>query len=72
MFTSNSAEMTQTLVEQARQNACSVLQEFAGSEDFLAKIQTAFGDKFDANKLEELRQQWEAVNCKYLQHHKLG
>ncbi|MCT7953204.1 calcium-binding protein, partial [Ancylothrix sp. C2] len=58
MFTSNSAEMTQTLVEQARQSACSVLQGFAGGEDFLAKIKTAFGESFDVNKLEELRQHW--------------
>ncbi|MFB2893338.1 calcium-binding protein [Aerosakkonemataceae cyanobacterium BLCC-F50] len=63
MFTTNSAnQVTNYLVEDALQNAYNTLNSFAGSEDFLSKIKTAFGESFDATKLEDLRQQWISSN----------
>ncbi|MCL1467055.1 calcium-binding protein [Argonema galeatum] len=63
MFTSNSAnQVTNSLVKDAVENAYSTLNSFAGSEDFLSKIKTAFGESFDATKLENLRQQWLSGN----------
>ncbi|XWK86427.1 MAG: hypothetical protein U7127_19695 [Phormidium sp.] len=63
MFTTNSAnQVTNYLVEDALQNAYNTLNSFAGSENFLSKIKTAFGESFDATKLEDLRQQWISSN----------
>lgn len=39
-----------------------ILTEFAVDEEFAAKVALAFGDGFDGEKLERLRQRWESGN----------
>jgi|GEM_PF-2493655 len=51
-----------TVVESALETAKIYLKDFALSEDFQVKIQEVFGDRFDAVRLEELRQQWASGN----------
>jgi len=63
MAVSNASDSATTqLVNDALQSSYAYLTHFANSEDFLGKIQTAFGDSFDAAKLENLRQQWGSGN----------
>ncbi|MCT7972953.1 hypothetical protein [Laspinema olomoucense] len=59
MLNTNLANSTHAaLVEESLKNAYNTLSDFANSEEFLLKIQTAFGETFHADKLEGLRQQW--------------
>lgn len=59
MLNTNLANPTHAaLVEESLKNAYNTLSDFANSEEFLLKIQTAFGETFHADKLEGLRQQW--------------
>ena len=59
MLNTNFANSTHAaLVEESLKNAYNTLSDFANSEEFLLKIQTAFGETFHADKLEGLRQQW--------------
>jgi hypothetical protein len=63
MAISNASDSATTqLVNNALQSSYTYLTQFANSEDFLVKIQTVFGDSFDAAKLEDLRQQWGSGN----------
>ena len=43
-------------------SAQNLLSAIATDEDFLKKVTLAFGNVFDAKKLENLRQQWENGN----------
>ncbi|MGB3512537.1 MAG: hypothetical protein WBA93_25535 [Microcoleaceae cyanobacterium] len=45
------------------ENVYGWLQNFAGSEDFLVKVKSIFGNSFDGVKLEELRQKWVATEA---------
>ncbi|MEB3831456.1 calcium-binding protein, partial [Phormidium sp. CCY1219] len=59
MLNTNFANSTHAaLVEESLKNAYNTLSDFANREEFLLKIQTAFGETFHADKLEGLRQQW--------------
>ena len=59
MLNTNLANSTHAaLVEESLKNAYNTLSDFANREEFLLKIQTAFGKTFHADKLEGLRQQW--------------
>ncbi|RCJ40099.1 hypothetical protein A6770_38255 [Nostoc minutum NIES-26] len=61
LFNLNSDLVNSSTVEtlkNAIQNAYTSLTNFAKRDDFIAKIQTAFGQAYDAAKVESLRQQW--------------
>ncbi|QIZ71209.1 hypothetical protein [Oxynema aestuarii] len=47
-----------TLLDESLENVQSILTEFAKSQEFLAKIETAFGNDYDANGLAVIQQQW--------------
>lgn len=55
-------ESEQAALDEATLQAQSYLSAIASDEDFLTKVTLAFGDGFDAEKLEGLRQQWAASN----------
>jgi hypothetical protein len=47
-------------LEDAFQNAYNSLTNFARRDDFIVKIQTAFGQAYDSAKVESLRHQWDS------------
>ncbi len=55
-------ESEQTALDEATLQAQNYLSAIASDEDFLTKVTLAFGEGFDAEKLEGLRQQWAASN----------
>jgi Ca2+-binding RTX toxin-like protein len=55
-------ESEQTALDEATVQAQSYLSAIASDADFLTKVTLAFGESFDAEKLEGLRQQWAASN----------
>jgi Ca2+-binding RTX toxin-like protein len=52
-------ESAQVALEDATSTAQSLLKAIASDKDLATKLTLAFGDSFDAEKLEDLRQQWE-------------
>jgi len=61
-------ESAQITLEEATLTAQSLLKAIALDKDFATKLTLAFGDSFDAGKLEGLRQQWEAGDFESLPH----
>jgi len=59
-------ESAQFALNEATSTAQRFLSAIASDKDFATKLTLAFGDNFDAEKLEDLRQQWEAENFKSL------
>ena len=55
-------ERTQFALNRAIIATQDLLTAFAASEDWLSVITTAFGDRFEPRKLEQLRQQWRDQN----------
>ena len=55
-------ESEQTALDKATLQAQSYLSAIASDADFLTKVTLVFGDGFDAEKLERLRQQWAVSN----------
>jgi Ca2+-binding RTX toxin-like protein len=55
-------ESEQTALDEGTLTARRVLRAIASDEDFLTKVTLAFDSSFDAEKVEGLRQQWEAGN----------
>jgi len=53
-------ESAQIALEEATLTAQSLLKAIASDKDFATKLTLAFGDSFDAENLEDLRQQWQA------------
>jgi Ca2+-binding RTX toxin-like protein len=53
-------ESAQSALDEGTLTAQRFLRAIASDEDFLTKVTLAFGDSFDAEKLESLRQQWAA------------
>lgn len=51
-----------TAVRQAIDAACEILATFAEDETFEEKIEIAFGNDFDSQKLSSLRQEWRSSN----------
>jgi len=51
-------QSAQLSLDEASSTARSYLSELASSEDFVTKVAIAFGDSFDAAKVEDLRQEW--------------
>jgi hypothetical protein len=59
-------ESAQTALDEGTLTAQRFLRAIASDEYFLTKVAIAFGDSFDAEKVEDLRQQWEAENFDWL------
>ncbi len=53
-------ESAQTALDEGTLTARRFLRAIATDKDFLTKVTLAFGDSFDAEKVEYLRQKWEA------------
>lgn len=60
-------ESAQFTLNQAKSTAQEYLSQIASSEDFVTKLAIAFGESFNAAKVEDLRQEWLAEHLGWIE-----